>query len=158
MTIIDVILTGGALRRTIRDLVEAIDKAPHGHLCPADRCGLNFKSGRPCRRSPGCHGDHLAHEFEPLGECNCWKADAFRLVDSDAIALVRAHDRDAARLDWLEQNPRSESFPYYDETEGGWGYPYAISSANGLGGGVGFHRLNSLRAAIDAAIAAEGEK
>lgn len=75
---------------------------------------------------------------------------------SAALAVVRAHDRDGERLDWLEQNPRHENVPYFDESEGGWGFPYAISNANGLGGGIGFHRFDSLRAAIGAAMRAEG--
>ena len=72
------------------------------------------------------------------------------------LAVVRAHDSDGKLLDWLEQNPRHENVPYFDESEGSWGFPYAISNANGLGGGVGFHRFDSLRAAIDAAMRAEG--
>lgn len=72
------------------------------------------------------------------------------------LAVVRAHDRDGELLDWLEQNPRHENVPYFDESEGSWGFPYAISNANGLGGGVGFHRFDSLRAAIRAAMRAEG--
>ena len=72
------------------------------------------------------------------------------------LAVVRAHDSDGELLDWLEQNPRHENVPYFDESEGGWGFPYAISSAGGHGGGVGFRRFDSLRAAIDAAMRAEG--
>jgi len=70
---------------------------------------------------------------------------------------LRARDRDGELLDWLERNPRHESAPYFDDEAGAWGFPYEVSNAGGHGGGVGFRHFGSLRAAIDAAIAAEGE-
>lgn len=73
-----------------------------------------------------------------------------------ALALVRAHDRDGELLDWLERNPRHESAPYFDDEAGAWGFPYEVSNAGGHGGGVGFRHFGSLRAAIDAAMRAEG--
>lgn len=66
-----------ALRAKFDRLVEYVEASPHGYRCPSQICGEHFHaSGRPCRRSPGCHGPHLAHEFEPEGPCDCWKAAA----------------------------------------------------------------------------------
>jgi len=75
-------------------------------------------------------------------------------IENDTL---RARDRDGELLDWLERNPRHESAPYFDDEAGAWGFPYEVSNAGGHGGGVGFRHFGSLRAAIDAAIAAEGE-
>lgn len=72
------------------------------------------------------------------------------------LAVVRARDRDGELLDWLERNPRHESAPYFDDEAGAWGFPYEVSNAGGHGGGVGFRHFGSLRAAIDAAMRAEG--
>ena len=65
---------------------------------------------------------------------------------------VQMDVRDAERLDWLEVSMASnhKSTPYHDGT--GFGLPYLVHRSP-MGGGVGFHGCDSLRAAIDAAMA-----
>jgi len=101
---------------------------------------------------------HLAYSAPQTAQ---WISEAFNTANDainatatiqPAAAPEQADVRDAERLDWLEVSMASnhKSTPYHDGT--GFGFPYLVHGSP-MGGGVGFHGCDSLRAAIDAAMA-----
>ena len=90
---------------------------------------------------------------DPAKDYLDWKP-GYSPTEVDALRAENADlRRDRERMDWLE---KKDPQPYY--SDGKWRIPYLVSNDGGFGGGVGEATGDSLRAAIDAAIAARGGK
>lgn len=73
----------------------------------------------------------------------------------ELIRRLREAERDAERLNWIEADMQENEPVSIEFRDGKFRFPYLVSGAGGLGGGVGEANFDSLREAIDVAMSQE---